>query len=382
MRSGPASSSSGPSWFGTALTSASGFGRSSSQNGRSPKSRCNGFESGSPAETARSGRCSARRTSPYTASVPSRARSRSTRCSQLPAGLPCSSSSPRLRPGSGTTSSAWNVISRTGSASARLESRSRKSSAKCSASREGATRPIATSVALSRCLSLRTKRCTPPERAARNPASWTISRLAAKSRASAWVTSAESSIAAAQNLHGRHGQRRFELDHRADEFLFSSQGEPESRARRGSARKRRAPAHLRQPPAQALEKRLQAAEELEAARDFEQHAVGKLERHAGRELRRPAGHAEQGFGLRRGIARHNAQPRREGERRRNSHARANAAREGLAVAGENAVPLFDRERLRRGRAAQKNLERQPGQPDGDPHGGFCRARRAASPAAG
>src|SRR6266700_1174273 len=206
MRSGPASSSSGPSWFGTALTSASGFGLSSSQNGRSPKSRCNGFESGSPAETARSGRCSARRTSPYTASVPSRARSRSTRCSQLPAGLPCPSSSPRLRPGSGTTSSACNVISRTGSASARLESRSRKSSAKCSASREGATRPITTSVALSRCLSLRTKRCTPPERAARNPASWTISRLAAKSRASAWVTSAESSIAA---LNRAGGMKKF-----------------------------------------------------------------------------------------------------------------------------------------------------------------------------
>src|SRR5256886_2286592 len=81
--------------------------------------------------------------------------------------------------------------------------RSRKSSVKCSTSREGATRPIAISVgALSRCPSLKTKRCTPPERAARNPASWTISRLAAKSSASAWVTSAGSE-SAATNRAGR-----------------------------------------------------------------------------------------------------------------------------------------------------------------------------------
>src|SRR6266516_1338036 len=112
-------------------------------------------------------------------------------------------SQPRLRPGSGTTSSASSAIERTGSTSARFESRSRTSSVKCSASREGATRPIAISVgALSRCPRLRTKRCTPPERAARNPASWTISRLAAKSSASAWVTSAGRSIAAPNRAGG------------------------------------------------------------------------------------------------------------------------------------------------------------------------------------
>src|SRR5437773_1268920 len=134
---------------------------------------------------------------PHTASVPRRARSRSTRCSHWPGGLPCSSAKPRLRPGSGTTSSASSAIERTGSTSARFESRSRTSSVKCSASREGATRPIAISVgALSRCPRLRTKRCTPPERAARNPASWTISRLAAKSSAPAWVTSVGSESAA------------------------------------------------------------------------------------------------------------------------------------------------------------------------------------------
>ncbi len=140
---------------------------------------------------------------PHTASVPRRARSRSIRCSHWPGGLPCSSSNPRLLPGSGTTSSARSEISRTGPESVKLESRSRRSSVKCSASREGATRPIAISVAaLSRCPSLRTKRCTPPERAARNPASCTISRRAAKSSASAWVTSAGNPIAA-PNRAGR-----------------------------------------------------------------------------------------------------------------------------------------------------------------------------------
>src|SRR5712672_1675747 len=140
---------------------------------------------------------------PHTASVPRRARSRSTRCSHWPGGLPCSSSNPRLLPGSGTTSPACSEISRTGPESAKLESRSRSSSVKCSASREGATKPIAISVAaLSRCPSLRTKRCTPPERAARNPASCTTSRRAAKSSASAWVTSAGSPIAA-PNRAGR-----------------------------------------------------------------------------------------------------------------------------------------------------------------------------------
>src|SRR5712691_9615077 len=100
-------------------------------------------------------------------------------------------------------SSARNEISRTGSASVKLKSRSRRSSMKCSASREGATRPIAISVgALSRCRRLRTKRCTPPERAVRNPASWMISRLAAKSSASAWVTSAGSESAAPNRAGG------------------------------------------------------------------------------------------------------------------------------------------------------------------------------------
>ena len=189
-------------------------------------------------------------------------------------------------------------------------------------------------------------------------------------------------IAAAQDLQGQRGQRRLELGALADEFLLSGPGEPESRARRGGAREHRAPAHFCQPPAQALEKRFQAAEELQATRDFEQHAIGKFERHARCELRRPPGYAEQRFGFRRGVAGRNAQGGRESERCGCSHAGANAARECLAVAGENAVPLFDRERLRRGRAAQKNLERQLGQPDGDPHDGFCCARRAASPAAG
>src|SRR5713226_9552326 len=238
MRSGPASSSSGPSWCGTAPISAIRFGRSSSQNGRSPKSRCNCLESGSPTQTTRSGRCSARRTSPHTASVPSRARSRSTRCSQSPAALPSSSSSPRLRPASGTTSSACNVISRTGSASVTLSSRSRKSCVKRSASREGATRPIATSVAaLSRCLSRRTKRCTPPERAARNPQSCTIRRLAAKSRASACVTSAGSSIAALNRAGGMKKFRGSESSPSARSILSSSPC-PKRRATpsRGNAR--------------------------------------------------------------------------------------------------------------------------------------------------
>src|SRR6059036_2282390 len=56
--------------------------------------------------------------------------------------------------------------------------------------------------ALSRCRRLRTKRCTPPERAVRNPASWMISRLAAKSSASAWVTSAGSESAAPNRAGG------------------------------------------------------------------------------------------------------------------------------------------------------------------------------------
>src|SRR6266705_3504273 len=203
MRSGPASSSSGPSRLGTAPISASGRGASSNQNGRSPKSSCNCFWPASAITPARSGRCSARLAMPHTASVPRRARSRSTRCSHWPGGLPCSSAKPRLRPASGTTSSARNEISRTGSASVKLKSRSRRSSMKCSASREGATRPIAISVgALSRCRRLRTKRCTPPERAVRNPASWMISRLAAKSSASAWVTSAGSESAAPNRAGG------------------------------------------------------------------------------------------------------------------------------------------------------------------------------------
>src|SRR6267154_597583 len=358
MRSGPASSSSGPSWCGVAPTSASGLGRSRSQNGLSPKSRCNCREPGSVMAIARSGRCSACEASPYTAPVPRRARSRSTRCSHWPGGLPCSSSNPRLLPGSGTTSPACSEISRTGPESAKLESRSRSSSVKCSASREGATKPIAISVAaLSRCPSLRTKRCTPPERCQRF-------------------------VLAAQNLHRQFGQHRFEFGTLADEFPLSGPGEPESRPGRGRAGECRAPAHFYQLPAQALEKRLQAAKELEAPRDLEQHAVGKFECYARCELRRPSGHAEQRFGFRTGIARRNAQPWSESERRRHGHAGANAACEGFAVAGENAVPLFERERFRRGRAAQKNLERQPGQPDGDPHDDFCCARRAALPAAG
>src|SRR6266699_3359475 len=207
MRSGPTSSSSGPSRLGTAPISASGRGNSSNQNGRSPKSSCNRFCPASAITPARSGRCSARLAMPHTASVPRRARSRSTRCSHWPGGLPCSSARPRLRPGSGTTSSAFKASSRTGSASSRLANRSRTSSVKCSVSREGATRPIAISVAaLSRRPRLRTKRCTPPERAARNPASWSISRFAAKSSASAWVTSAGSESAA---LNPAGGTKKF-----------------------------------------------------------------------------------------------------------------------------------------------------------------------------
>src|SRR6267143_246514 len=109
---------------------------------------------------------------------------------------------------------------------------------KCSASREGATRPNAISVAaLSRCLRVRTKRCTPPERAARNPASWMISRLAAKSSASAWVTSAGSE-SAAQNRAG--GTKKFRGSESRPSARSSSSRDPCPKRRampsRGSAR--------------------------------------------------------------------------------------------------------------------------------------------------
>jgi len=99
-------------------------------------------------------------------------------------------------------------------------------------------------------------------------------------------------------------------------------------------------------------------------------------------LRRPPGHAKQRFGFRRRVARRNAQPRCESERRRYGHAGANAARDAC----ESQAKTQCRSSTAKGSGVdeprRKFLERQLRQPDGDPHDGFCCARRAASAAGG
>jgi hypothetical protein len=145
---------------------------------------------------------------------------------------------------------------------------------------------------------------------------------------------------AAQDRDGQRGERR-RLGG-LQEPLDSRERQPERGARRGRAREPRAPAHVGQIPAQAPEKRRKSAEEPEAARGVEQYRVGKLERDARGELRRPPGQPEQRLGLRGGVAMRDAQAGRDGERRRDGHAGAHAALARLAVAGEDAVPLFER----------------------------------------
>ena len=129
-------------------------------------------------------------------------------------------------------------------------------------------------------------------------------------------------------------------------------------------------AHRSQSFAKVAENRGQAAEQLQAARDFEQHRIGKLQRDVRRELHRPRRDPEQRLGLGGGIARSNAQLRSEREPRRRGHARAHPARARLAVAGDDAVVLGHGPGLGRGRAAQQRFERQFRQMKGDPqHGG-------------
>ena len=101
-----------------------------------------------------------------------------------------------------------------------------------------------------------------------------------------------------------------------------------------------------------------AAEQLQAARYLQQHQVGKIERDTGCALHCPGCDAEQSLGFGCSVAFAQKKLRRERQRCRDRHARAQTARGGFAVADQDALPLGDRAGLRRGQTALKGFQRQ------------------------
>ena len=165
-------------------------------------------------------------------------------------------------------------------------------------------------------------------------------------------------LRALQHRQGQGGKFALEQGGIGYQALLAGACEPGRGAGRGRGGEVRAVAHGGEPLAQPRRDLFQAAEQLQAARYFQQHQLGKIECDIGRALHRPGGDAEQGFGFCRGVAFAQAQARRERQRRSDRHARAQAARGCLAVAHQEALPLGDRARLRRGQAALERFQRQ------------------------
>src|SRR5215470_706950 len=138
----------------------------------------------------------------------------------------------------------------------------------------------------------------------REPGPWEIEDVAD----SRCADSGERVHCARHDAHRKLGERWSELC-RIREDLTPGAGEPRGAARGGCRGDERSEPHLRAAFAQARRYPRDAAEELQAARDFEDEGVRPLDRDARCELRRPAGESEQRFGFFGRVARVNSELR-------------------------------------------------------------------------
>ncbi len=176
------------------------------------------------------------------------------------------------------------------------------------------------------------------------------------------------------DAEGEGREREAECVGVRDALRRAGAGEPRGAARGGRAGAERGEAHARAARDETRADAVDAAEELQAARDLERERGGKIGRDVRGELRGPAGEPEQGLGLLGGIARADDEVVRSRECGGHRHAGPHAAGARLAVAGDHARVvrgrvLGDRLRLRRRKAAGERFEREVRQVQRDPlHG--------------
>ena len=201
----------------------------------------------------------------------------------------------------------------------------------------------------------------PRAEAAREPAARQRNHVADARRADGGKRFERGGVAG-HDAHRQAGERVFERGGVRDQCLAPGVREPARAARGRRRRDERGEPHARAAVAQARGDALEAAEELQAAGDFEcERRVlhrAEFERDVRGVLGSPARETEEALGLLGRVARMDDELARERARRRGREPRAHAARRRFPVAGDDAVMLGDGLRLRRGKRARQRFERE------------------------